>query len=231
MRKIALGTVFFYCATSAAQTPVPPRQSIDSIKSTIENFVKKETLSLSGIVAIDVGYIDSRIMLVPCTNISAAVPAGNKLWGRTTVAVHCTTPASWTIYVPVSVKIQASYLIAKKNINTGQLISDNDLDIAFGDVTRMTRGYLTEPQQASGRVAAMQITANTPLRSDSFKQVNTVQAGQSVRIRIKGSGFSVIAGGVAMTSASKGQPVQAKTSSGHLVRGTATEDGMIDAKN
>lgn len=190
--------------------------------------MRKETLTLPGAVSITVGRIDPRLALAPCTSMSAASPTGSKLWGRTTIAVRCTAPSTWTIYVPATLGLVAPYLIATRQIAAGQVIAENDISSVSGDVTTLLRGYLTDPRQASGKIASMQISANTPLRPDSFKQVSAIQAGQAVRIRAKGTGFTVTSEGVALTSANMGQPVQARTTAGQKVNGIAAETGMIE---
>lgn len=220
--------LIFASSNLPAQTIAPPKQSAESIKILVEDFVRKETLSLPGSVTITVGRLDPQLALAPCAAISASSPAGSKLWGRTTVVVRCTAPTSWTIYLPVTVSLVAPHLAAAKSIAAGQILAENDVDLVSSDVTTLLRGYLTDPHQVAGRVAAMQIMANAPLRPDSFKQISAIQAGQAVRIRAKGNGFTVTSEGVALTSANMGQPVQARTAAGQKVNGIAVDSGLVE---
>jgi flagella basal body P-ring formation protein FlgA len=228
IRALYVAAAIITCPNLLAETIAPPRQNAESIKTAVQDYVRKETLGWTGEVTTTVGRIDPQMALAPCTSLSVNTPVGSKLWGRTTVAVRCLLPTPWTIYVSVTVGLVAPYLVAANSISSGQVIADSDVKLATGDVTTLLRGYLTDPRQASGRTASMQIMVNTPLRPDSLKQVSAVQAGQAVRIRAKGPGFAVTSEGVALTSATMGQAVQARTLSGQTVHGTAAGVGLIE---
>ncbi len=212
---IAVVTAIVAVSLHAAESRQDPAQ----ISSAAENFLMRESRGLPGQVTIEVGKIDTRVSLAACAQLQTFFPAGSRAWGQTTVGVRCATPSAWTIYVPASVNVSASYLVAARSLALGQEIAAGDLSVHQGDLTRLPAGVLTDPSQALGRRLANGVQAGQPLRRDAIREPPAVVAGQVVALRVTGPGFSISSEGLALGKAPEGERVQVKTSAGGVISG------------
>ncbi|MEC5217524.1 flagella basal body P-ring formation protein FlgA [Actimicrobium sp. GrIS 1.19] len=213
---------------SASAQTLAPRQDPAQIRSSVEQFLRVQTTGLPGEVQITVGQLDARLSLPACQTPEAFLPAGSRVWGRTSVGVRCTAPSPWTVYVTAQVKVIADYVASAIPLSQGQLVGPNDVIRIRGDLTLLPAGVLTDPAQAIGRTVAGSVGLGSPLRQDSLKTVQAVQQGQAVRVVSTGPGFSVATDGRALNNAVAGQIAQAKTAGGQVVSGVARAGGIVD---
>lgn len=203
-------------------------QAQESLAATLDHYLRIQTQGLPGQVSYSIGQIDPRAQSRPCSSFEPFLPAGSRLWGKSTVGVRCLAPSAWTVYVPVQVKISGSYLIAARQVTTGQALVAEDIVIRNGDLSSFPANIVTDQTQALGKTAKNRIAAGQPLRSDFLIAPWAVQQGQSVKLVSKGSGFSVSSEGKALNNASDGQVAQVRTSSGQTVSGIARPGGMVE---
>ena len=213
----------------AAQTAPPLlRQDAAVLRSTVDQFLRTQSVGLPGEVQITVGQLDAHLNLAACPTPEAFLPTGSRVWGKTTVGVRCTAPAIWTVYVTAQVKVLSEYLASAAPLASGQLVGTGDLMKVKGDLTALPAGILTDPAQAVGRTVAMSMAPGSPLRQDVLKTVQAIQQGQAVRLVSSGAGFSVTTEGRALNNAGVGQIAQARTSGGQVVSGVARAGGFVD---
>ena len=205
-----------------------PRQDPARILHSVEQFLQTQTTGLPGQVKISVGKLDSRLNLSACNALEPFIPTGSRIWGKTTVGVRCSSPSNWTIYIQADISVIGNYLISAAPLAQGQLVSENQLSIATGDLTKLPNGIITDSSQAIGKTVAMSIPAGTPLRMDALRVQAAIQQGQSVRLVSSGNGFEVSAEGRALTTANAGQSVQIRMGNGQVISGIARSDGIVE---
>ena len=210
-----------------AQTGIP-RQDHAELRQAIEQFLLVQTKGLPGEVSITVGNIDSRLNLATCPTPQAFLPHNSRAWGKTTVGVRCVMPASWTIYVPVRVRVQGEYVAAAVPLAQGQVIRQADLAKVKGDLTSLPPGIITNMVQAVGQTAARSMPLGAPLRQDALRSQKAIQQGQTVKLVSNGPGFSVSAEGRAQANANEGQTIQVRTNGGQMVSGIAKLGGVVE---
>lgn len=220
------------------------QQSHTEIHAFITAFVHAQTKNLPGQVSIKVDEIDRRVALPTCQALEAFLPPGSQLFGNSTVGVRCsqgaaaTLPAnqdartpdrpdknSWTLFVPVHIKISANLLVAAKPLQQGRTLYAEDLASQSGELTHA--GILTDPQQAIGKILRYSIGAGQVLKQDMLRAPYAVTQGQTVRLQAEGTGFKVSSEGQALNNAAEGQNVQVRTISGQVVSGTAQSNGTV----
>ena len=209
---------------------VPPTtaQANGAIATAVDSFVRSQTIGLPGQVDITVTPPDARTPLAHCSSFDPFVPPGNKLWGKTMVGVRCLGPASWTIYLPVQVRVTGSYVITTRAIGPGQVLTESDLSQRQGDLTAMPAGLLAAPELGVGKTLKNGVAGGQPLRADMLLATPVIVQGQDVRIIYKGSGFSISNEGKALNSAAEGQTARARTPGGQTVSGIARPGGVIE---
>jgi flagella basal body P-ring formation protein FlgA len=203
-------------------------QSSDEIVAAVERFAQQKTTGLGAEVSIGVTRPDARVHLKKCDSLEPWLPSGNKLWGRTSVGVRCLGPASWSIYVPVTVKVSGNALIAARPIARGQALEAEDIQIQRRDLTQYQNGVLTSMEQAVGRTALNTIQAGDVLRPELLRAAVVIRQGQQVMLVAQGTGFRVSSEGIAMGNAASGQVVPVKTRSGQIIKGIAKSEGVVE---
>lgn len=203
-------------------------QSLDDIVMAVDRFVHEKTADINGEVSVSVTRPDARLHLGKCDTMEAWLPTGSKLWGRATVGVRCRTPASWSLYVPVTVKITGNALVAARPIARGEILDAQAVQPEKRELTQYRGGVLTSPEQIIGKTAAANIAVGEPLRPELLRAALIIRQGQQVTLVAQGVGFRVSSEGVAMGNAATGQVVAVKTRSGQIIKGIAKSEGIVE---
>jgi flagella basal body P-ring formation protein FlgA len=206
----------------------PPRQDLDILSKTAEQFLQTQATGLPGEVKVTIGAIDPRLKLPACTTPQAFLPPSSKAWGRTTVGLRCTVPSTWTIYVSATVKVFGEYIAAAAPLAQGQTIDQADIGKVKGDLSALPAGVITDASEAIGRTAATTIPLGAPLRQDALRNQRAIQQGQGVRVVVNGPGFSVTSDAKALNNANEGQMTQVRTPNGQVVSGIAKLGGIVE---
>lgn len=190
--------------------------------------MQQKTAAIDGEVSISSTPPDSRVKVGRCNNLEASLPSGNRLWGRSSVKVSCSSPVKWSIYVPVTVKVTGKAVVTTRAIGSNQLIDAQDVEIQIIDLTPYPVGVFTQLEQAVGKTTSASIPAGSPVRPEVLRTPLAVKQGQQVIVIAKGENFKVTSEGVAMSNALLGQVVAVKTKSGQVVKGVAKGDGTVE---
>ena len=157
------------------------------------------------------------------------MPAGGRLWGRTSVGVRCNSaPTGWTISVQAEVNVMVNILHAARPISTGQTLTYEDITPQNVNVTQMPDGITTDPAKVVGKVATTNISAGQPLRSQMLRAPHAILRGQKVNLVVQGKGFSVSSEGQALNDAAEGQVVQVRNKSGRIITGIARINSIVE---
>lgn len=204
------------------------RTTPQAIRDVVRSFLTREAVGLPGLVETSVGQVDDRVILPACAQMQVSLPPGGRLWGNGSVAVRCTGASTWTIYVPVEVKVTGSYLVAARPLAAGQPLLPADVTSRTGELTRMPAGIVLDPTQLNGKVLAYGLPGGEPLRADMLRAPLTVQSNQPVRLVTRGAGFVVSAEGRALSNGGDGQTVQVRTPSGQVVAGVVRPGPVVE---
>jgi flagella basal body P-ring formation protein FlgA len=218
----------FILVSQAASAQAPARQDAAALQRHVHDFLKIQSAGLPGQISITVGAIDARLNLEACPSPQVFLAPGSRAWGKTTVGVRCTAPATWTMYVQANVSVMASYIASAIALAQGQAIEQSQLIVLQGDLTTLPAGVATDMAQVIGRTSHVSLPAGIPLRLDTLRSKQVVLQGQMVRLVSSGAGFSVSAEARAIGSASEGQIVQARTQAGQIISGVARAGGLIE---
>ncbi|HTT37871.1 MAG TPA: flagellar basal body P-ring formation chaperone FlgA [Burkholderiales bacterium] len=220
---IALGLTLSASAPAESQDP-------DAIRGAVLSFVQAQTREAPGRVEVGRLDVDPHLRLQGCTELEAFLPTGAKLWGNSTVGVRCLRPEKWSIFVPVQVRVWADVVVTARALSRGQTLESTDVGLRQLDLTQLPPGVLTDPQRAVGRVLNTALSGGTPLRAGQLREVPVVLQGQLVRVVFAGEGFRVSTEARALSNAGVGEPVQVRTSSGKLLKGTVLEPGVVEVR-
>ncbi len=203
-------------------------QSLPAIQSAVEAFVQEKLASQPGERSVTVSRIDPRLKLARCDKPEPFLPAGNRLWGNSSIGVRCLAPEPWSIYVPVHIKVANNVLVTVRPIPAGQTVQPEDIQLQMRDITQFAGSALTSVEQAVDKQVVGPVASGAILRSEMLRAANIILQGQNVKLVAQGSGFRVTSEGVAMGNAKSGQVVAVKTRSGQIIKGIARSEGVVE---
>jgi flagella basal body P-ring formation protein FlgA len=177
---------------------------------------------------IEVGHLDPRLKLAPCTRITPFVPAGARLWGATRVGLRCDEGARWSVYLPVRVKVFAQALVLAQALPAGTVISEAHLTRAEIDIAGAPGAALQRESQALGHALNRALAAGTALRQSDLRPRQWFAAGDTVRIVARGRGYLAVSEGQALGPGVEGQSARARTETGRIVTGRASGPRQMD---
>lgn len=209
---------------------VAQNQDLDLLRKAVVEFARSQTAKLPGEVEIEVGALDERLQLTACQALQPYLPAGSRPWGRSNIGVRCQKPESWSIVVPITVKVMGEALYTARPLARGEPLTDQDFTAQRADLAQLPAGVLTDRAQALGRIPNVSVAAGLPLRAEMLRGAYVVTQGQDVRIVFSGDGFKVSSDGRALGNAALGETVQVRAASGKVVKGQASAAGVVEVK-
>lgn len=175
------------------------------------------------------GALDPRLKLAPCARVMAYLPAGSAPWGRTRVGLRCTEGTTpWNVYLPVSVQVLAPAVVAGTALPAGARLNPTQLGLAEIDWAAAAASPFTAAQALSGRVLARPVSAGQALRPADLQPRQWFATGDTVRISVRGNGFSVSSEGQALMPGHEGQPTRVRTASGRIVVGRPAGERQLE---
>lgn len=220
--------VALLACTLAALAPLTAAAAdAEPIRRAIDDFLQRQAAGLPGPASHEIGRLAADALPSGCRRIKVGFPSGAKPWGRTHVQAACADGASWSLYVPVLIRVSADYVASARPLRAGQAITPADVELRRGDLAELPHNVLTELAAAIGQVPAAALPAERPLRADLLKKPVLVRQGQAVRVVSAGAGFQVAGEGKAMGNAVAGQVVQVRMPSGTVISGVAQGDGSV----
>ncbi|HMN84305.1 MAG TPA: flagellar basal body P-ring formation chaperone FlgA, partial [Burkholderiaceae bacterium] len=173
--------------------------------------------------------LGGRPRLPACARFEPFVPPSARLWGPSHIGVRCVEGGSWTMMVPVTVSVYGPALVADRPLAAGAAADPDSFRIDQVDLTAARGAPVADPAQLAGRALARPLRAGEPLRAQDLRVLQTVAAGDPVRIRLVGPGFTVSSDGFALAGAGEGQSLRVRTGTGRLLVGTV-HDRVVEVK-
>jgi len=205
------------------------QQGMAEIRQAADAYARQQTAHMTGQVSVTVGAIEA-MQLAACAKLQAFMPLGAKLWGNSNIGVRCAQGADWTVYVPVTVRVQAPVVVAARPLPSGRQLVAEDLSLQMAELTQLPAGVISNQEDALGKVLSYGVVAGNPLRQDMLRAPILVRQGQSVRLVAQGAGFKVSSEGRALNNAAIGQQVQVKAQNGQTVSGIVKPDGTVEVR-
>lgn len=204
-------------------------QDHESIKETARHYVLNQTAVDHDKIDISIGTLDSRLRLHRCNKpLEAFRTPGTRMLGNTSIGIECTDAAPWKLYVPVKISIYENVLTAKRYLKRGTQIKPDDIELHRRDLSTITRGYITEPQQAVGMILKQTLMADALLTPVMLEAQKLVHRGEGVIILAKNNGVEVRMKGKALVDGANGQTIRVKNlASQRIVEGQVISRGVV----
>lgn len=212
----------------SALAPVARAQAVPDLAATVQAMADAQLPSAAR-VEVQVGELDARLRLAPCKKIEPFLPVGGRLWGRSKVGLRCTDgPTRWTVYLPVTVKVFGTALVARTAMPAGAVLTAADTAQAEVDLAEEASAVLLDAQAAVGRTLARPLQPGQALRAAHLRPRQWFAAGETVQIRARGQGFFIAAVGQALSPGLEGQSVRVRTEAGRVLTGEAVGERRVE---
>jgi flagellar basal body P-ring formation protein FlgA len=205
-----------------------PTQSLQAIQDSVNSFVQS-SLQPDGNYEITAAQIDSRLQLPACEqNLDVFVQSGEIKAGRNTLGIRCNGLSAWTIYSTVLIKEFRNILIANKQLDRNELISQSHISSEIRDVSTLQKGYLIEPEEIINKQATRFIPSGSVLYRMHYTEPTLIKRGERVNIQSGRPGLLISSSGEAMMDGIKGQQIRVKNiSSNRVIQATVTATNVV----
>ncbi|MDD1783298.1 flagellar basal body P-ring formation protein FlgA [Enterovibrio sp. ZSDZ35] len=206
-----------------------PANQLQAVKDAAESFV--ETLITApehGKLEVQAGHLDSRLTLSNCpSELKTTVPGRQSLNKSVTVMVRCEED-DWQVYVPVQIKLLTPIIVAKRPLDRGVTLTNEDLIIQLVEA-RFQRGQTyTDADIIIGSRIKRNVGIGEPVQGND---ICMVCRNDEVIITASGSGLNIIAKGSALSDGALGEQIKVRNSkSNRIVDATITAVGRVDVK-
>jgi flagella basal body P-ring formation protein FlgA len=173
---------------------------------------------------------DAAVEMPACTNLEAFAPLGAKMQGLTLVGIRCLAPKGWTVHLKARVEILGTVLTSTQALPSGHLITEADILEQEGDLTLLPPNAVSDKKTLLGQVTVISLSPGQTWRRDQIRPTYVLESGQTVQVRVIGTGFQVTGEGVALTAATEGQRVQIRNPKGGLITGIAHAGAWVEVK-
>lgn len=223
-------TLFLWSVLFFAPPQFVLAQEGKTINGAVEALLAMQTRSLPGQASYEIGRIADNPRYQACLSWEASLPEGTHAWGRISANVRCTNGPKLSIYVSVKVRLDGHYLVAARPIPANKPIEAADLNLIEGELTAQAQDILFLPEQVIGRSSRSFVSTGRPLRLILLRPEAIIEAGQEVKVVVYGPGFSASNTGHALSSAAKGETLRVRLQNGQVLRGTASEKGIVESR-
>ncbi|WP_284281372.1 flagellar basal body P-ring formation chaperone FlgA [Limnobacter litoralis] len=179
-------------------------------------------------VQVELSKAEPRLSNGQCPAALFSNARSNRMWGRTFVQVQCVGSDQVPFFVGVDIKVWAPVLVVKQTIQPGEAIRPDEVEFRTMDLTQLQNGWVDDIARLDNKTATRQLFPGTMLRQDYFKGQPLIKVGETVKIIVKGPGFSIGGSGVAMETGEKGDVIRIKTPQGKILNGVATDPLLVE---
>jgi flagella basal body P-ring formation protein FlgA len=137
-------------------------------------------------------------------------PPGAVLVGRVRLALEFTIadrPVK-TVWVTADIARFGRIVVARRSVARGCVLAADDLDVDRRDLGQLPRDLVTEPAEATGKIARTALLPYAPIRNDQLSVPPTVHRGDAVLLVAERGALRITAPGEVKEDAGRGERVR-----------------------
>ena len=171
--------------------------------------------------------IDERLKLNRCSAPLDAKVERAITRGTGTVAVSCSAPTPWRLFVPVRASNDVSAVVLARNVQPGDVLTAADVTVAPRSSASLPYDYLSDGAQAVGLTMRRTQPAGSVITSAALEAPEVVRRGELVTLTSGGGSVRVKSEGIALEAARLNQRLKVRSASGRVIEGTAEGPGQV----
>jgi len=145
--------------------------------------------------------------------------------------VRCAPPSAGVLGASVTINVRVAVIqravVAARTLSANVPIAMTDLSLADADISTIGTDALLATGDVVGRVLSRSFPAGAILLRSTVRNPVAIRTGDSVRLEIIGSGFTVSSESVALQNASTGDIIRVRNSEGQTVSGRLDSRGVV----
>lgn len=171
--------------------------------------------------------LDERLRLPACTTLAADPPNGRG--ASVNVALRCTAPTNWTVYVPVRVRDLRPVYVLSAATRRGDAVTPSVLRVETRDVAQLPFGYVAGGSPLAELEFRRGLAPGAALAPTDVGPGRCVRRGEMVQLVSRRGGLEVRADGKALADAARGERVRVENShSKRIVEGRVSAPGVVE---
>jgi len=235
-RKIAFVGVVLFAAIASNDSAAGSSDSrgvwhsTADIAAVAEAFLIERLGKTSQDTAVRAGMLDGRLKLAACSApLEGFLRPGAEIGPKTIVGIRCSGSKPWKIYVPVEVIVRTEVWVSRQALPKGHLLTKEDLIADIRDVSRMTAGYVSNPNALIGQRLRTSVLAGRMLTLKLIEANNVVMRGQTVTLVVSGTGLHIRMSGKALMDGALNQRIRVENlTSGRIVEGIVRSRELVE---
>jgi flagella basal body P-ring formation protein FlgA len=197
-------------------------QSPDSIRTAARAAARE-----NGAADVEAVAVDERLKLPECGDALKTEMQRLIQRGSGTVAVSCLGPTPWRLFVPVRVAEQLSVVVLRRNVQPGEVLAGDDLEVRQQAAAALPFDYLGKTDLAVGQTVRRSQQAGAVLLASALEQPQGVERGALVTLIAANATIQVKAEGVALEPGRLKERVRVRSVSGRVVEGVVEAPGLV----
>ena len=216
---LAVGTLTVGARADEADSRWQPPETIAA--------AAREAAAATGASNIEAAAIDERLKLNRCAAPLDAKVERALIRGQGTVAVSCSSPTPWRLFVPVRARSDVAVLVLARNVQPGEVLVAEDLAVQQRSSTSLPYDYLSNSTQAVGLAMRRTQPAGAVVTAAALEFPEVVRRGELVTLTAGEGAIAVKSEGVALEPARLKQRLKVRSASGRVIEGTAEGPGQV----
>ena len=215
-------------------TPAARAQSADSafiaaearIRSYVDHHVQADHPGLR--YELSLGHLDRHLNLDACHFSEAYARPGTRLWGRSFIGFHCLDGASWSVSVPIQVRVYGKALVPNSDLSAQTLLDPAQFRTEEVELSAEPGPVASVASDVHLKLSMRNLEADRPVPLAALHSAPVVSQGDTVNLIARGPGFSITTDATAQGVAGEGESVRVRTENGRNLTGTAHQGRVVE---
>ena len=175
-------------------------QPLPAIQAAAEHFISSRLPAGQAKFYVSAGALDPRLRLAACASpLESFAPSEANISARATVGVRCTTNAQWTLYVPVTIEVEAQVLVLRRGLARRARIESTDVELQTRRLPGTLSNFVNDAVLLQGHRLKRALPAGTPLTVDVLAPDVLIRRGQKVTLVAASGSIEIRAEGLALS--------------------------------
>ncbi len=160
--------------------------------------------------------------------LNYSIPEHTVLGSNTTVKISCNGENTWSIYLPVNIKIYQPVVTTNRPMSRDEIITAEVVNLKNIDITNLNQGFFSDPIMVIGHVMRFPVKAGNVLTPSSIAKNKLVKRGDRVNIAIEDPELIVYMQGESLEDGGLGDNIKVRNiSSKRIVEATIIAPGKV----
>ncbi len=182
----------------------------DALKTYLTNYALNHlTHQDDETTEIELLQLDQYTTLPFCSDaIDLSIPKKNYSERTNSIALSCKGRTSWNIYFPMNVKLFTNVLVANRPIQTGEIITENDVAYEQQDKNHLLEGFYKDIHSLVGLATSRTINAGGVFTQRNTRRMPIIKKNQAVNLAIKTGNIEIQMIGIAKSDGYLSGPIK-----------------------